>query len=110
MKHDHIISGDCEQIAALDIQHYASRMGWGGVDTVTQQRVRFRDTLREAVVQKRGPVWFAVAHDSDGHPHCVGPSPSRAIAARKAVEDSKTTGNARPKGRVFCAQHHPLRV
>lgn len=86
---DHIITGDDEQVAALDIQHHAARQGWGDVSPSTQQRIRFRDTMREAVVQKRGPVFFAVAHDAGGHPHCIGPHASKIGAARAAVDASR---------------------
>ncbi len=81
------ITGDNEQIAALDIQHYADRIGWGGVRPLTQQCVRFSDTLRGAVVQQRGGFFFAVAFDNDGHPHCTGPG-SRNLVARDAIDIS----------------------
>lgn len=85
-----IYTGDDEQTAAIDLQIYATEQGWGGVDPLTQQRVRFRETMREAVVQKRGGFFFAVAFGSDGRPYGAGPAPFRDQAAREAIEASLT--------------------
>ena len=92
---DYTVTGDDEQIAALDIQHHAQRNGWGGVSPLTQQRIRFRETMREAVVQKRGPAFFAVAHDHDGRPHCIGPAAASLTAARAAIEASRRADQAK---------------
>lgn len=86
---DHIITGDSDETAAHEIQRHANRAQWGDVEPLTQQRVTFRDTMRDAVVQKRGPMFFAVAFDNEGLPHCVGPQPDRIGAARKAINASK---------------------
>ena len=83
-----IVTGDNGKVAAMDIQLFAASVGWGGVSPLTQQRVRFRDTMREAVIQKRGPMFFGVAFDNDGRPHCAGPMGSSRDVARTVIDRS----------------------
>jgi hypothetical protein len=86
---DYLITGDDEQIAALDIQHHAERKGWGRVRPDTQQRIRFRETMREVVVQRRGAFFFAVAHDHEGRAHTAGPVGNRIDGARQVISASQ---------------------
>lgn len=87
---DHLwTKGDNDEIAAFEIQQHAARRAWGGVAPLTQQRVRFRGFMREAVTQKRGPAFFALAYDHNGRPHVVGPMPRRLEAARQAIAASR---------------------
>lgn len=81
---DFIISGNDDPTAAAEIQAHADREGWGGVDPLTQQRVQFRHTAREAIVQKRGGFFFAFSMSSGG-PRVVGPMRSRIAAARAVL-------------------------
>lgn len=89
MTQNYVIIGDAEQIAALDIQHHANRCGWGGVEPLTQRRIRFRGFMREAVIQKRGPFFFAVAYDREGVPHVSGPLGKQLEVALAAIDDSR---------------------
>lgn len=82
---DQIITGDSDETMAAEIQDHAARVGWGGVDPLTQQRVVFRATRRDAVVQKRGPMFFAASIWPDGQIKFAGPSKSKIGAARAAA-------------------------
>lgn len=77
---DTIITGDGDETAAAEIQAHAEARGWGGVSPTIQQRVRFRATGHDAVVQRRGAFWFAWSAKSGA---AVGPVSSRARAARE---------------------------